>query len=325
MRIPREVVKLFEKTMVMYIYAETPLHPGSGTAISGIADLPVQRERHTGFPIIQGSSLKGVMRSSAESVGIEGAVKLKRGEEEIEKKKVDIVFGEPERIGGVSVTDARLLAFPVRTLKGVFGWITCPLVLDRYKRDLTLAGFEANWDVPGPSSEEKVLVKENSNLVLEAREGDTTRKYVYLEDLQLEIEQKEISDKIFEGIFAALPENKEYKALKEKLKKDLIIVSDEVFRELVLLTTEIIARIRIKPETGTVQGGALWYEEYLPTDTLMYSLILIPRRLDTLTSEETADMLLQYNGAIIQIGGDETIGKGFARIKVLGGKNAKKP
>src|SRR5207237_713332 len=42
----------------------------------------------------------------------------------------------------LSVTDARILAFPVRSLRGVFAWVTCPAVLLRLTRDLGLAGLD---------------------------------------------------------------------------------------------------------------------------------------------------------------------------------------
>ena len=47
---------------LLFIHALTGLHPGGGTAL-GVVDLPVQRERHTHWPTIPGSSLKGVMRA----------------------------------------------------------------------------------------------------------------------------------------------------------------------------------------------------------------------------------------------------------------------
>jgi len=300
---------MFEKALVMYIYAETPIHPGSGTVISGVVDLPIQRERHTEFPMIQGSSLKGVLRNSAEYIGITGKVKVKEGAKEAEKEWIDVIFGEQDRMGGVSVTDARILAFPVRTLKGVFGWVTCPLVLDRYKRDLKLAGIEVDWEIPKPSSDEEAKVCKNSNL---------TENYVYIEDLQLKCSEDENVNKIAEQIAENLPKDDAYKEVKEKLKKDLVIVSDNVFRDLVLLTTEVVTRIRISSITGTVEEGP-WSEEYLPTDTIMYSLILIPSRLNNLKPEEITEKLMTYDGKILQIGGDETIGKGFALIKLAEG------
>ncbi len=48
---------------LLFIHCLTGLHPGSGTAL-GVVDLPVQRERHTRWPIVPGSSLKGVLEDS---------------------------------------------------------------------------------------------------------------------------------------------------------------------------------------------------------------------------------------------------------------------
>ena len=53
---------MYEKTAMMFIYVETPLHAGSGRGL-GAVDLPIQRERITGYPIIQASSVKGKLRA----------------------------------------------------------------------------------------------------------------------------------------------------------------------------------------------------------------------------------------------------------------------
>ena len=46
------------KQKLLYIFTRTPLHVGAGASVGAI-DQPVQRERHTGFPISPASSLKG--------------------------------------------------------------------------------------------------------------------------------------------------------------------------------------------------------------------------------------------------------------------------
>lgn len=291
-----ECGRMFEKALVMYIYAETPLHPGSGTTISGTVDLPIQRERHTEFPIIQGSSLKGTLRSHAQFVNINGTIK-------------NLLFGEPDRVGGVSITDARVLAFPVRSLKGLFAWTTCPFVLNRFKRDLTMAGKPITWKyAPVPSTEEKVIARSGSNLLV--------NNSIYLEDLKLNVETSQNFDDIANVIAECLPNGNEYDQFREKIKKDLIIVTDDLFRNFVTMTTDITTRIKIEEEKGTVKEGGLWSEEYIPTDTILYNLILIPARLKNLTSKEALEKLQQYNNRVLHIGGDETIGKGFVRIKM---------
>jgi CRISPR-associated protein Cmr4 len=47
---------------IISLYTVSPLHAGSG-AIIGAVDLPIQRERHTGWPHVQASALKGAFRS----------------------------------------------------------------------------------------------------------------------------------------------------------------------------------------------------------------------------------------------------------------------
>ena len=49
------------KFEIFHIYAETSIHAGTGSDI-GIVDLPIQRERHTEYPVIWSSSLKGAIR-----------------------------------------------------------------------------------------------------------------------------------------------------------------------------------------------------------------------------------------------------------------------
>ena len=102
-----------EKTM-LFIHALTGLHPGSGTAL-GVVDLPVQRERHTQWPVVPGSSLKGVLRDTC-----------RPDKSEADKHEQWLAVFGPEtadadaHAGALSLTDARILAFPVRSLRGRF-------------------------------------------------------------------------------------------------------------------------------------------------------------------------------------------------------------
>ena len=48
------------KKQIMSIFTRTPMHVGAGSSV-GIVDLPIIRERHTDYPVIPGSSLKGVL------------------------------------------------------------------------------------------------------------------------------------------------------------------------------------------------------------------------------------------------------------------------
>ena len=58
---------MFKKALPFFIHVITPLHAGTGQEL-GIVDLPIQRERHTGFPKIEASGLKGSIREVFEEL-----------------------------------------------------------------------------------------------------------------------------------------------------------------------------------------------------------------------------------------------------------------
>ena len=169
---------MFLKQKPLFLWVETPLHAGSGSDL-GIVDLPIQREKHTGFPKIEASGIKGCLRESFEN-------KLERKNTEL-----NLAFG-PEsaneaHAGSLGFSDARLLLFPVKSVKGVFAWITCPQILVRFKRELELCGDIKENDgfaVPeeGTAPKECGLFVKNDKIVLEeytfsAKENDTTTRF----------------------------------------------------------------------------------------------------------------------------------------------------
>lgn len=287
---------MFEKALILGLYSITPVHAGSGAELS-VIDLPIQRERHTQFPVIWGQSLKGVLRREFEA---------KAGKEETE-----VIFGPDtdrasEHAGAISVGDAKILLFPVRSLKGVFAYVTCPLVLERFKRDLELAGETVDFTVEADIDEDKVLAGED--IIVDSN----GKRRVILEDVVL-TPINSIDSNVVRYIskIAHIQEN--------KLKKKMAIVSNDIFRSFVEMCTEIVARVRIDPKTGTVASGALWYEEFVPNDALFYSVIAIGNaKKGDMSAEDIKDELSRVFGdTFLQIGGDETIGKGFVRIKTL--------
>src|SRR4051794_18608918 len=109
-------------TSMLYLYVETPLHAGVGSGLSSI-DLPIQRERTTQYPTLQGSGIKGKLRAT-----LEGDRKQLSDQEKI---IVDTLFGPPsdetkdsnnDHAGALIFGDARLLLFPIRSLNGVFAY-----------------------------------------------------------------------------------------------------------------------------------------------------------------------------------------------------------
>ena len=56
---------------------------------------------------------------------------------------------------GAGLSDARLLLFPVKSMKGVFAWITCPRVLNRFISELSLCN-DPKLDLPKSISARKI-------------------------------------------------------------------------------------------------------------------------------------------------------------------------
>lgn len=311
---------MYKKTKPFFIICETPLHVGSGNDL-GIVDLPVQREMHTGYPKIEASSLKGSIRKEFEKrIEIE---KLKQ----VNGKKIDqndffLAFGPNEgdsHAGALGFTDARILLFPVKSMKGVFGWITCRSVLERFKRDLEIAGINDIPDLPRSGS-----MIENNNLKINDNK-------VILEEYTFEL-SKDNACEAFAGWLAEkiFPEERpdNYKYWRDKMEKDILVLENDDFSDFITLSTEVVTRTKINSETGTVEPGALFTEEYVPSDSVFYSLALSSPVFSKEKgvfkgngkSEEELVMEFFEGGLpeVIQIGGNATLGKGITRMRILG-------
>jgi CRISPR-associated protein Cmr4 len=287
------------ETALLFLHALTGLHPGSGTAL-GVVDLPVQRERHTQWPTIPGTSLKGVIRAAAR-------------DREPDPEALLAVFGPDtanaaDHAGAVAFTDARILAFPVRSLKGVFAWVTCPAVLDRLSRDQELADAPPLNQVPRVTGEQ-ALICGGSPLVI--TEGN--RRGLVLEEFDFNA----IAGA--DGIAGWIAERAVAdEATKARIRTHLAVISDDAFGHFVQHATEVTARIALDYETKTVRGKALFYEQFLPAETLFYSLLIAQKARRQDFARDAAwvlDWIAGLGLKTIQIGGGETIGKGFCAVR----------
>jgi CRISPR-associated protein Cmr4 len=217
------------------------------------------------------------------------------------------------------VGEARIVLFPVRSLAGVFAYTICPHVLARLKREAQRAGLEVTWDVPSVS-ESECLVTYGSSV--------TANNKVVLEEFSFTTQQDSLVDTIVAWLATnAIPEGVEYNYWRDKLKNSLIILPDDAFRDFVINSTEVTTRVRIVPDSKTVQQGALWTQEALPADTLMVSAITArrlrvsngsrPDAFETGSSEKVLAWLRKNLPDRLQIGGDETTGSGQVALRWL--------
>lgn len=303
-----------QQASLLFLYAETALHAGTGASL-GTVDLPIQRERTTEFPKIQSSSVKGVLRAETESKP-DG------------KNTANLLYGpnNQEYAGALALGDARILLFPVRSLTGLFVWITCPTALARLLRDLKLSSVTPDWQLEIEfeklaSSQALVACADNDP---KAPVGPIVPQHnqIALEEFLFTPIASENVRKLTNWLASnALPNEPEYKWWRDKLsvKKHLVVLTDEDFRDFVTGATEVVARIAIDQETKTAADTGLWYQEFLPGESLLYSVALAQAARQRGQGEVKAAQVLQKfkDTGInrIQIGGEETIGKGFCRLR----------
>jgi len=311
---------MFKKATLMFLYTETSLHAGSGTSL-GVVDLPIQREKYTDFPMIQASGIKGAVREWFEF------------QDHAHRRKIELTFG-PDKIGSeesgfaaaITFTDARILLFPVRSLKGIFAYCTSPTVLERFRRDAQIAGvpLPTNWNVPKPT---------NDQIVLGVRDGCDVAdgNQVLLEEYAFGFEPKQEVFEIAQWLSQhAFPKGGEYEFWREKVKRSLLVLPDNAFRDFVKLSTEVQARIKIDNEKRTVVRGGLFYEEALPADSLLYSVVLAHDPLKDDRAElpdvkSVLSFLREIDAKRLQLGGDATLGRGIVSVRFYAEEQKQEP
>ncbi|MCX7721936.1 MAG: type III-B CRISPR module RAMP protein Cmr4 [Verrucomicrobiae bacterium] len=301
-----------QKSKILLLFTRTPLHVGAGASVGAI-DQPIIRERHTGFPVIPATSLKGTF---ADEWNERTKVMRKRGDGEEEQVEViqrsaegKWLFGETDAnnaaAGALIFTEARLLAFPVRSAKGSFAWITCPLILRRAARDgvitqlpslRTLSDDQAIYKTKGPIDlDGKVVLEEytftNAGTIPEGL-GEAFAKF------------------LDNGNGPADP-------VWEEVASRLVILSDGMMSFFAQNACEVTQRVRIDDETGTVATGALFNQENVPSETLFYSVVFGTQgRVQGYREKSARDALEAFKTRIqkrqvFQFGGDASTGLGW--------------
>ncbi len=282
---------MFKKAKPFFIKVITPLHAGSGQDV-GFVDMPIQRERHTNYPKIEGSSLKGSIREVFEELNLD-------------KKNIYTVFGpesnnsEEDYASAIGFVDARILLFPVKSVSGVFAYITSPDVVNRFLKDLKITGEKIEVEEVN-----KNTVTNNTNLII----NNSTK--IVLEEYLFDVAPNSETEKLASYLSNKLNDN--------NIKHKLVVIDNDSFKHFVSMYTEVITRTKISAETGTVEEGALFTEEYLPAETILYSIVLNSPPRNDKSNIKTVDDVLNFFISnipeVIQIGGNATIGKGIVKI-----------
>ncbi|MFN0069705.1 MAG: type III-B CRISPR module RAMP protein Cmr4 [Limisphaerales bacterium] len=270
-------------TRLLHLFTRTPLHVGAGASVGAI-DQPVQRERHTGFPIIPGSSIKGVLRDHLKSLGPDVLNDLfGKGDEK-----------EPFTAGKISFGEARLLAFPIRSAKGAFALATSGLALRRFARDAGLA-----LAIPQPPADLTCLA--GDKLVIQG-------KAAVLEEYRFERTGPFPPD--WEVKLTGLLDD----AVLAGAAGRFVLLSDGDLSHFAVNACQVSQHVRIVDATGTAdsEGGGLFNEETVPSETLFYApLTVMPRG-----AEQNAVFDRLSSEQLVQFGGGGTTGLGFCTVKL---------
>lgn len=289
---------------LIFIHALSPLHAGTGQGV-GVIDLPIAREKATGLPYLPGSSLKGTLRDKFNQ----------------DAPLRDKIFG-PDKEGGsefagaIQFTDQTLLLLPVRSLSGTFAWVTSPYLLRRLARDATDAGAKSvPSEIPAPNDVGDCVIAGNAELIVAGINK------VCLEDLDLQTDNAQSArlqawaDWLKPRVFASSG------PWQEMLGQKLCVVHDDVLSFILNTATEITARVKIQDDAKTVQKGGLWYEEALPTETILFGLALsFPNNKTQMSDEQIFAEITTKLKNTLQLGGKATVGRGICRVSISNGE-----
>jgi CRISPR-associated protein Cmr4 len=301
---------------LLFIHAHSPLHAGIGQGVGAI-DLPIAREKATGVPFLPGSSIKGTLRDACEILYANNPNLIKA------------VFGEADtpgnsNIGAVQFSDAKLLFMPVRSLAGVFAWVTSPFLLARFVRDAKMGGvtgLESITNLKPPPGEAWYASATDLKMTIDGADK------VYLEDLQLNLVSKPELDSLAQQLASWIAWDIDF------IKKHLCIIPDDEMSYLLETATEVVARVRLNDDLKVVEEGALWYEESLPAESILYGIVQTENTRREFDLKDVGKM--KHDAGVVativrntahdktlQFGGKATVGRGLCSVRFSGGNHA---
>ncbi|NOY25478.1 MAG: type III-B CRISPR module RAMP protein Cmr4 [Oligoflexia bacterium] len=323
--------------MLCGVLTLTPTHCGTGQA-SGAVDLPIAREAHTRLPVLPASTLKGVVRDwfgqPADGTDAYKAVKTLFGPRPLKRKtgtskkteadedeaktddqKMDDQKTDDQKTektvnlqaGDVVFLEGMLLAFPVRSLTGVYRMVTSPMLIQRLRRLMLALGtrLPSTFTCPVPGEGSALLPsKQSGPISLEDRVFSSARCSASDQvDTLAKWLGRFVSREVGDSDRAALAER-------------LVVVPDETLQDLALRGTQVSARIVLNHKHKTSDN--LWYEETLPPDTL-FAVVMADRPgtkrgpTDKLREALPRHAKVKKNQRYGQLGGNVTVGQGLVR------------
>ncbi len=320
-------------------YAVTALHPGVGRA-PGTVDLPVQRDP-MGYPMVYASSVKGAFKAEC---GRRAGNNCLDNDGRIDCEKCPLcccLFGHELRgepaAGLLAVLDMVPLFFPVPSLSHGYLYITTPYLAARAAAMLEAIALE-DKEISNLKGFLEDIRRDHSGLGEgEAAACSGVEGEVYVGSTRLDISERRLECR------DRLKAVESLGGLASAIASRLVVVSDMDGPILVEKGLVRLTRVKLRVDTKTVTGSALWTEEYIPQGTVFLSgfAALTPRANKYCCMVEDgpenkagncivydekdvgkllADFMQRLGGdgctTYAIVGGKETIGKGMLLLKL---------
>jgi CRISPR-associated protein Cmr4 len=298
---------------VIFMMAETPVHAGSGAVLAAL-DLPIQRSAKPVWPNINDSTVRGSFRRHADAVCPD-------------PKKVLEWFGskpgEDPTPGRLSTPDAELLLFPVAAPRGLTAWVTCVPALRYFQRKLELFDPLLARVVKEKAKKLKDIIDAMPTLAGAQALATSKSEVVWSgqKKLILEADCFTLLDKSADELadwFTANAVPLQDSWWTSRVNSHLVVVPEYAFKHYVKRKTDV--RTRVQLADGQVNAGP-WTEENLPVDTLLYTVIAEPGQGKGSLPEFVETCNLEQR-PVLQLGGDQNLGRGLLRLRHLEGNHA---
>lgn len=269
---------------LVYLYLFSPLHTGGTTQEGNL--LGIARESHTQLPYIPSSSIRGRLRALLSD---DKTLQYRLFGTELTNAGAG---GDKLEQGAIWIGDGSVLWLPVPSLSHGVIWVSCPLLLRRWSR---MQGISGGANLP-----------EAYATTLD------TSKPVYLKDAIL----KAADLKTWQNSEAFVTQE-----MKDQGIERALVLPDQHCATLIQMS--LWRQVKIKLDQHKAVDGGFRYEEAIPPDTLMYfSWGLVTQSNGKFSEAESQvpqpeeafeGVLNRSENSILQIGGQESLGRGFVQ------------
>jgi CRISPR-associated protein Cmr4 len=213
--------------------------------------------------------------------------------------------------GALQFSEAKLLAFPIRSAKGSFGWVTCPLMLQRASRDGVIPSTLLH-QLAEPKEDQAIFDPSNTGKL-------NLGTQIVLEEYTFGHANWLGYPKLAEEL-GKLLDNPVWQEIKDRL----VILSDGMMSFFAQNACEVAQHVRIDDETGTAAGGALFNQQNVPSEAMFRSVL---NAFDERTTDKAkpdrrnaAKALEAFQGKaggqVFQFGGDASTGLGYCTVRL---------